>query len=56
VTLLPVITVGIEADALALTTLPTITVLADINQGPGYKSAFVSVATLPTDNSFALAE
>lgn len=56
VTLLPVVTVGIEPDSLAVTTLPTIVVLADIEHAQSNTSMFVSVAALPSTPSFMLAD
>ncbi|MEZ5462609.1 hypothetical protein [Dokdonella sp.] len=56
VTLLPAVTVGLDTEALAVFTLPTVTVLADIDQAQAYPSVLVSVAMLPTDDSFALAD
>lgn len=56
VTLMPVLTVGIGADSLAVTTLPTIVVLADIKQAQPNGFMFASVAALPGNRSFVLAD
>lgn len=56
VTLMPVLNVGIDTDSMAATTLPTVTVLAGIEQAQPARTEFVSVAVLPLDNSFLLAE
>lgn len=54
VTLMPAMTVGIETGSLAVTTLPTVRVLASQEQVD--KPAFVSVAALPVNKAFLLAE
>jgi hypothetical protein len=56
VTLMPTMTVGIEADTLAVTILPTVTVLANQEQPQANESLFVSFAAMPVNNSFLLAE
>lgn len=56
VTLMPAMTVGVAADALAVTTLPTVTVLASKEQAQVNPSVFVSVAALPVNNAILLAE
>ena len=56
VTMMPVLTVGIGANSLAVTTLPTIVVLAELEQARPNSSLFVSVAALPVNRSFVLAE
>ena len=56
VTLLPALTIGEGTGSLAVTTLPTITVLANVEPAQASRSVFVSVAALPINDSFLLAE
>ena len=56
VTLMPVLTVGIETGSLTVTTLPTVTVLANSEQAQSSGSMFVTVAALPVNRSILLAD
>lgn len=56
VTLMPVLTVGIETDSLAAITLPTVVVLANIEHDQPNNAVLASVAAMPAIHSFMFAD